>query len=80
MKYKPFKHKITEDKVTFLSDDFFDLSEFDQFLSQVEDDEYLCGIPQLKDGEIDPLAKIEVIKHGKMDETILQQVYKSLDR
>jgi hypothetical protein len=80
VKYKPFKHKITDNEVTWLSNDWYPLSEFDQFLPNVTEDEYLCGLPHLFDNESNPLARIEIVKAGKMDEEILLRVYKSLEK
>lgn len=78
MKYRPFKHLIASEQVTWLSDAGFELSEFDQFLSLVTADEYLCGMPLTTDNEVDPLSQIEVIKHGKMDEELLAEIYKRM--
>lgn len=77
-KYRPFKHKISDDGVTFLSEDAFTLDEFSQFV--VSDDEYLCAMAVDDVGVSIPTIIPIVVQEGKMDQEILRAVNRRMGR
>lgn len=76
--YRPFKHRISDDAVTFICDEWFTLDEFSRFV--VSDDEYLCAMPVDDGGASIPNIIPIVVKEGKMDQEILEAVNKRMER
>lgn len=75
--FKPFKHKMADQEVTFLSDIGLPLTDCMKY--QVTNEEFLCAIPLLENGDTSPMEEIKILKEGYFDQNILEELNSRFD-